>query len=117
MLDNVELPTDGLGSLVEAVAPARAADETKPLAGLLAFARDSERAVQIAAFAQAFWRTRLGPSRPVSARLGPPTAADHRDLLRGRRLAACRLDAQRIDALRSAGAALTLANAVRLALG
>ena len=75
MLDNVELPTDGLGSLVEAVAPARAADETTPLAGLLAFARDSERAVQIAAFAQAFWRTRLGPSRPASACRPPPTTA------------------------------------------
>ena len=38
-------------------------------------ARDPERAVQIAAFAQAFWRTRLGPSRPASACRPPPTTA------------------------------------------
>ena len=73
----------------------------------LADARDPERAVQIAAFAQVFWQ----------ARFGPLNAADHRNLLRVRRLAACRLAAQRIDALRSAGAALTLADAVWLALG
>ena len=73
----------------------------------LGHARDPERAVQIAAFAHVFWQTRFGPL----------SAADHRDLLRVRRLAARQLDAQRIDALRSAGAALTLADAVRLALG
>ena len=73
----------------------------------LAHARDPERAVQIAAFAQVFWQTRFGPLSP----------ADHHDLRRVRRLAACQLDAQRIAALGSAGAALTLADAVRLALG
>ena len=73
----------------------------------LAHARDPERAVQIAAFAQVFWQTRFGPL----------SAADHHDLRRVRRLAACQLDAQRIAALGSAGAALTLADAVRLALG
>ena len=73
----------------------------------LAHARDPERAVQIAAFAEVFWQTRFGPL----------SAADHHDLRRVRRLAAHQLDAQRIDALRSAGAALTLADAVRLALG
>ena len=73
----------------------------------LAHACDPERAVQIAAFAEVFWQTRFGPLSP----------ADHRDQLRVQRLAACQLDAQRIDALRSAGAALTLADAVRLALG
>ena len=114
MLDNVELPTDGLGSLVEAVAPARAADETKPLAGLLAprarpGTRGADRGLRASVLAHA--------PRPVSARLSLPTAADNRELLRGRRLAACRLDAQRIDALRSAEAALTLLDAVRLALG
>ncbi len=73
----------------------------------LAHQRDPQRAVQIAAFAQVFWQTRFGPLSP----------ADQRDLRRVRRLAACQLDAQRIEALRSAGAALTLADAVRLALG
>ena len=73
----------------------------------LAHARDPERAVQIAAFVEVFWQTRFGPL----------SAADHHDLRRVRRLAACQLDAQRIEALRSAGAALTLADAVRLALG
>ncbi len=73
----------------------------------LAHARDPQRAVQIAAFAQVFWQTRFGPL----------SAADHRDLLRVRRLAARQLDAQRIDALNETGAALTLADAVRLALG
>ena len=73
----------------------------------LAHQRDPERAVQIAAFAQVFWQTRFGPL----------SAADHRDLRRVRRLAACQLDARRIAALGAAGAALTLADAVRLAMG
>ena len=72
----------------------------------LAHVREPERALLLAAFAAVFWQTRFG-------RLSD---ADRHDMRRVRRLAACQLDARRIEALWSQGAQLSLAEAMVLAL-
>ena len=72
----------------------------------LAHVRDPERALRLAAFAEAFWQARFG-------RLSP---ADLHDVRRVRRLAQRQLDASRIEALWWQGAQLSLAEAVALAL-
>jgi len=72
----------------------------------LAHVREPERALQLAAFASVFWQTRFG-------RLSD---ADRHDMRRVRRLAACQLDARRIEALWAKGEQLALAEAMTLAL-
>jgi tetratricopeptide (TPR) repeat protein len=73
----------------------------------LAHLRQPETALQLAAFAAGYWVRGFGPL----------TAGDQRDLLRVRRLAARQISAPRIQAAWAAGATLTLAEAVALALG
>jgi predicted ATPase/tetratricopeptide (TPR) repeat protein len=72
----------------------------------LAHLRQPERGLQLAAFAAAYWQRGFG-------RL---TAADERDLLRVRRLAARQIDGRRIEAAWALGATLELSAAVALAL-
>jgi predicted ATPase len=72
----------------------------------LAHLREPARAVQLAAFAEAFWQ----------ARFGRLSDADRHDLRRVRRLVARQLDAPRIEALWAQGAQLSPAEAMTLAL-
>ena len=72
----------------------------------LAHRREPEAAVKLCAFAAAFWRSRFGEL----------TAADQLYLLRVRRLARCQIDATRLAACWQAGEALTLSQAVALAM-
>jgi tetratricopeptide (TPR) repeat protein len=72
----------------------------------LAHLRQPEPAIQLAAFAAAFWRGRFGPLQ----------TADERYLLRIRRLAGRQIATARIDALWRDGEHFSLAQAVALAL-
>ena len=72
----------------------------------LAHVRDPERALLLAAFAEAFWQARFG-------RLSP---ADLHDMRRVRRLAARQLHAARIGLLWAQGAGMSLSEAMALAL-
>ncbi len=69
--------------------------------------RQPEPALRLAGCAVAFWQTRFGEL----------SAADQRYLQRVRRLAACLLEAARIEALWREGHEMSLAPAVSLALG
>jgi predicted ATPase len=73
----------------------------------LAHLRQPELALQLAAFAAQYWERGFGKL----------TAADQRDLLRVRRLAARQIELRRIEAAWAQGAALSLGQAVALALG
>ena len=97
---------DALRLAWETMAPYELAYPLWNLPRALAHLRQPERALQLAAFAAAYWERGFGKL----------TKADRRDLLRVRRLCARQLDGARLAAAWAEGGTLELADAVALAL-